>query len=226
VNLFVPGAVLKRKKAARRREAKMRHYFQRKSAPKVQGGRVQHKNHWTRTPRYHRPEGSDVVIYRERPGEGYRHVLRQPDVEQFLALLPDWEALSEGLQAIVLAPGNPSCLGWHNPGIVAVCAWERELIQAWFPEFFADHRSILERLGVEWEPIQEDGETRFLCKFTEQSVRGFLLMHVLLHELGHHHDRMNTRSRKDCGRGEDYAEQYALQHADQLWERYFRVFGW
>jgi hypothetical protein len=152
-------------------------------------------------------------------------VLLKRDIEHFLALLPDWNELSRGLVAIVLAPGDPTCLGWHRPGIVAVCAWERKLAQWCNGDFVFDHRQVLDRLGVECEPRKKAGEPGFMCKFTEASVRGFLLMHVLLHELGHHHDRMTTRSRQDCGRGEDYAEQYALRYAAQLWERYFKVFG-
>jgi len=49
------------------------------------------------------------------------------DIERFINLLPDWEELSIGLNAIVLAPGNGRCDGWHRPGIVALCAWEMEL---------------------------------------------------------------------------------------------------
>jgi hypothetical protein len=203
----------------------MRHFLQRRSAPKVRDGSVQHRNNWTPTRRYHRPAGSDVVVYRERPGAGYRHVLLKRDVERFLALLPDWEELSAGLHAIVLAPGNPCCLGWHNPGIVTICAWERELTRTWDLNFYLDHLTILRRLGVPCEPAR-DGKANVRCRFTEQTARGFLLMHVLLHELGHHHDHMTTRSRHDSARGEDYAEQYALRHAEPLWGRYFAAFGW
>jgi hypothetical protein len=204
----------------------MRHFLRRKSAPKVRDGSVQHKNNWTPTPRYDRPAGSGVVIYRERPGEGYRHVLLKRDIELFLTLLPDWDELSRGLDAIVLAPGEPDCFGWHLPGIVAVCAWERELPQWWCASFFSEHCQILHRLGVKCDPQRDDEDPGFLCKFTEVSAQGFLLMHTFLHELGHHHDRMTTRSQRDCGRGEPYAEQYALRYADELWDAYFRAFGW
>jgi hypothetical protein len=165
------------------------------------------------------------VVYRERPGDGYRHLLLKRDIELFVSLLLDWDELSRGLRAIVLAPGHPSCLGWHRPGIVAVCAWERELAQWWSADFFSDHAAVLDRLGVEHEPRVEEGEPGFFCKFNESSARGFLLVHVLMHELGHHHDRMTTRSQRDCGRGEPYAEQYALRYAELLWDRYFQVFG-
>jgi hypothetical protein len=204
----------------------MRHFLQRKSAPRVHDGSVRRKSNWTISPRYQRPPGSDVVIYRERPGKGYRHVLLKRDVERFLTLLPDWNELSMGLQAIVLATGHPYHLGLHRPGIVEVCAWERELPQWWETCFFLDHREVLDRLGVDYEPTNREGESGYLCHFMESSARGFLLMHILLHELGHHHDRMTTASQRDCGRGEPYAEQYALRYADQLWDDYFCVFGW
>ena len=199
----------------------------RKSAPKVRRGSVQHKNNWTETAQYHRPAGSGVVIRRERPGENFRHLLLRRDIEQFLTLLPDWDELSQGLHTIILAPGDPDCLGWHTPGVVAVCAWDRDLVRRWDFSFFADHCAVLDRLGVEVEGTPPDEqEPGILCKFTEQSARGFLLMHILLHELGHHHDRMTTRSRRQCARGEPYAEQYALSRADRLWDSYFATFGW
>jgi hypothetical protein len=205
---------------------KMQRFLHRKSAPKVRDGSVRHKNNWSRTPRYPRPTEGRIAIDRERPGEGYRHLLLRRDIERFLTLLPDWDELSLGLHAIVLAPGEWNCLGWHRPGVVAVCAWERKLPREWNRTFFLNHRPVLERLGVEWEPLDDEWEPGFLCKFTEQSARGFLLMHVLLHELGHHHDRMTTRSQQDAARGEPYAEQYALRHAEELWNRYFATFGW
>src|SRR5262249_30242284 len=131
--------------------------------------------------------------------------------------------LSRGLNAVLLAPGRWNVAGWHRPGIVAVCAWERELQREWHADFVAEHRDVLDRLGVEQVPTDPPWQ---IVKFTESSARGFQLMHVLLHELGHHHDRMTTRSQRDADRGEDYAEAYALRYAEPLWERYFRKFGW
>ena len=51
-------------------------------------------------------------------------------------------------------------------------------------------------------------------------------MHILLHELGHHHDRMTTTSQIRSARGERFAETYALRYADSLWDAYFREFNW
>src|SRR5262245_150062 len=145
------------------------------------------------------------------------------DVERFIELLPDWEELSEDLDAIVLAPGDEDRQGWHYPGVVAVCAWERDLSIRLGAGFVKEHEEILNRLDV---PIDERRHGAHLVRFTEGMVRAFQLMHVLLHELGHHHDRITTRSRRIASRGEGYAERYANRYADSLWEAYADEFGW
>jgi hypothetical protein len=121
----------------------------------------------------------------------------------------------------VLAPRRRDCDGWHVPGVVAVCAWERELWREVDSRFFAEHQSLLERLDVPCEPTN-DGYV--LCRFTESSIRAYQLLHVLLHELGHHHDRMTTRAKKDSCRGEGFAERYALDYEQLIWDRYLEVF--
>ena len=65
-----------------------------------------------------------------------------------------------------------------------------------------------------------------LVGFTEATARAFQLVHVLLHELGHHRDRMTSRRRVECGRGEGFAEAYAVRHGAEIWTRYADAFGW
>lgn len=100
---------------------------QRKTSPRVIGGKVQRKNRWTSTPSYWNRRQPVPVIDRREPGRGYRHLILQRDVFAFIELLPDWEELSLGLDAVVLAQGNRSCYGWHNDGVIGLCAWNREL---------------------------------------------------------------------------------------------------
>ena len=64
-----------------------------------------------------------------------------------------------------------------------------------------------------------------MCEFTESQARAYQLLHILLHELGHHHDRITTKSQVRASRGEPYAEAYALQHEALIWERYLDTFG-
>lgn len=197
--------------------------FHRVTNPRVIDGQVQRKNRTDRSHSYFHTPQATPVLDRRKPGFGYRHVLKQRDLATFIDLLPEWQELSQGLNAVVLAPGQSDCDGWHVPGVVAVCAWEREL---WREEVHAgwydEHRDLLDRLEV---PCEETGDGYYLLRFTEASIRAYQLLHVLLHELGHHHDRMTTKSKRDACRGEGYAERYALEHEQQIWEKYLSVFG-
>jgi hypothetical protein len=199
----------------------LRRSLRRRSAPGVRNGVVQRKNNWTRTPNYHITPQAHLVVDRQPPGRGYRHLLLQRDVRRFVELLPDWQELSQGLNAIVLAPGSRHYLGYHLPGLVAVAAWERQVERVWDVDFVDEHRLILALLGVPMLPV---GTGNVLCRFTENTARAFLLLHVLLHELGHHHDQMTTRARRHSCRGEDFAERYAVDRSLELFDRYVRAF--
>ena len=192
----------------------------RKTTPAVAGGRVLKKNRTGESPSLDNTEPTRPEFVRQSPGKGYKHLLLKRDMERFVGLLPNWEELSRGLRYILLDAGGQSCYGWHRHGIVALCAWDRELWQEYDPDFFAEHREVFERIGVPHER-QADG---YRCLFTESTARAFQLLHILLHELGHHHDRMTTRSRRDAARGEPYAERYAREFEQLIFERYVSEF--
>ena len=135
----------------------------RKSAPRVVGGRVQKKNDPEWTANYYTTAPASLVIDRQRPGQGCRHVLMQRDVERFVRLLPDWPELSRGLNAIVLAPGEHSTNGWHTPGVVHICAWEADLWIDYAVGHYEDHKAIFDRLGVSSHGIPNG----IMCEFTE-----------------------------------------------------------
>jgi hypothetical protein len=195
----------------------------RKTTPRVVGGKVQRKNRSARTSTIYNTPQTPPVIDRQKPGFGFRHLLLKRDISKFIALLPDWDELSNGLNVIALAPGNSTLFGWHRPGIVGFCAWSRDLWHEVTVSFHEEHQDILDRLGV---PFSEtDGDYSFVWKFTVATARAFQLLHILLHELGHHHDRMSTRSQRRASRGENYAEQYARQYEHLIFDRYVAAFG-
>jgi len=192
----------------------------RKVTPKVVSGRVQKKNSHETTFNYFDQDPGYPVIDRQRPGEGYRHLLTKADIQKFIDILPDWSELSVGLKAIVLAEPD-DCYGWHDRGVVAICAWDRVLWEEWDNEkFYLEHVSVLERLGVKTEKLPNGN---YEVQFTENQARAFQLLHILLHELGHHHDQMSTKSKR-TGRGEPYAEAYALKYMDAIWADYIKRF--
>jgi len=193
----------------------------RRTATKVRSGMVQRKNRVIESPSVYNSGDSGLIIERRRPGAGYRHLLRKSEIERFISIVPDWDELSNGLRAIVLDEGDDRCMGWHRPGIVAVCAWERDLWMTVSGEFLRDHRETLMRLGVAHEKQNNEN----LCNFTVGQARAFQLMHILLHEIGHHHDRMSTRTRKRASRGEGYSEAFAFEQERVIWDQYERQFG-
>ena len=189
---------------------------------RVRDGRVQKKNNW-------RPDRGDyfalaqdeVRLDRWDPGPGFRHVVTVAQLRAFIALLPDWDDLAVGLDAVVLDEGQDS-MGWHSEGVIGICAWEQAL---WWEDgdrdFVEDHRHVLDVLGVE---RRAHGDALEVC-WTEEQARGFQLLHILPHELGHHHDRITTRSQRRVARGEPYAERYAHRVLDAVWPAYARRFG-
>jgi hypothetical protein len=185
------------------------------------GGKVQRKNNQSLTGDYYIIEQRMPVIDRKRPGKGFRHLLKQKDIYDFIGILPDWTELSVGLNAIVLAPGRWTAFGYHVPGVVHVCAWDENIWTELSKEGYEQEREILERLGVPCEEI-EDG---VLCQFTESTARAHQLLATLLHELGHHHDRMTTKSKVRTARGESYAMAYAKAYSERIWNQYQELFG-
>jgi hypothetical protein len=194
----------------------------RKTTPRVRDGRVQKKNNWSPQPDSVYFAGTAVAFLRRRPGAGYRHLLRRTDIERFIALLPDWDELAAGLDVVILDAGEWNTDGWHDTGAIAICAWDRELWRDTLQSSVDEHRWMLDRLGVEVRPGK--GESK-VC-WTEPTARAYQLLHIFLHELGHHHDRVTTRSKWSAARGESYAEEYANRYADKIWGAYEAEFGW
>ena len=194
--------------------------FNRRTATKIKDGRVQRKNR-------HLPTGlRGYVLDRESPGRGFRHVVSKRDVQAFAEIIPDWHKLSQRLERIVLDRCSSSHDGeyafYHREetGAIFLGAWREDLWIELSRSYFDSHRAIFERLGISFDLA--DGNVS--CRFTEAQARAFMLLHVFMHELGHHHDRMNQKHR-DSSRGEDYAERFATSRFDQLYPAYISVFG-
>src|SRR4051794_19977709 len=132
----------------------------------------------------------EIRLERYAPGPGWRHLITIRQLRRFIELLPDWDEVAVGLDAIVLDGGSPVTMGRFTPGVVAVCSWERGLW--WYdadPGFVVEHRALLDALEVECL----EQEQRLEVRWTERQARAFQLCHILPHELGHHRDCMTTR---------------------------------
>jgi hypothetical protein len=194
----------------------------RKTAPAVHRGWVRRKQNWAETPGLFELAPGALEIWRERPGPEHAHMVTRDDLRAFLALLPEYTSLARGLRAIVLARASPHADAYYRAGVVHLCAWPRALWQSWDRAHHRAHASILGRLEVPCVPLEDE---RVECRFTASTARAYLLLHVLVHELGHHRDRQTTASGR-IARGEGYAEAYAREHEAVLFERYVQRFGW
>ncbi len=195
--------------------------YTRKTAPKVKDGKVQKKNRHTKTPNYWNTRQDEIQVDIEKPGRGYKHFLKKRDIIRFLEILPNREEIDTEFDAVLLSQGEYSCDGWYRKRIVGICAWEKEMPRIHSKAYFNNHKNIFDRLGVEYQ-IKKDYVT---CFFNENQIKAYQLLHILLHEIGHHHDRIHTKSKKECARGEDYAENYALKYDKIIWNKYFECFS-
>lgn len=186
----------------------------------MKNGRVQRKNREAATVL------QGYVLDRESPGRGYRHVLSKRDLLAFIDIIPEWHRFSPRLERIVLAApsegedGKYAFYHRERTGGIFLDAWPEDLWTELSPDYYQAHAEIFERLGVASEQLKEG----ILCRFTEAQARAFVLLHVFMHELGHHYDRLSQKSPHRT-RGEDFAEKFALDHFDRIFPEYIRVFG-
>ncbi len=189
---------------------------------RVRGGQVAKKNNWNPDPGdYYAVAQREIQIERTDPGPGYRHVVTVAQLRRFIEILPDWDELAIGLEAISLYRGNPEWLGLSNPGVVVITAWDRDLWWWVGNDWIAQNAELIDRLGV--EIVDVPGAPAVQVRWTEAQARAYLLTDVLVHELGHHRDRMTTRGDR-APRGEPYAEQYARRVRVEIWPDYARLF--
>jgi hypothetical protein len=197
--------------------------IKRKSAMRVRGGRVAKKNNWTPDARdYYARRQSEIQIERTEPGPGYRHVVTVGQLREFLEILPDWDELAIGLEAISIYRGNADWVGLSNPGVVVITAWPREMWWRVDRAWVANEAELFERLQV--KIVRDPGSAALQLRWTEAQARAYMLTDVLVHELGHHHDRMTSRGGR-AARGEPYAEQYARRVRAEVWPEYVQRFG-
>ena len=198
----------------------MRTGFTSRTATKVKVGKVQPKNR--NQPTSHK----GYVIDRESPGSGFKHVASKSDVQSFVALLPEWDRYAERLERIVLAGPSHDCDGMYEffhreeTGAIYLHAWADDLWIELAMPYFEAHRCIFDRLGVRYDV--EESLAR--CYFSESQARAFTLLHVFLHELGHHFDRIHQKHLGST-KGEDYAERFANSRFEMLFPLYVSAFG-
>lgn len=195
--------------------------YTRKTATKIKNGRVSNKNRNIETSNYWNTRQDEILIDIQKPGKGYKHFLKKRDIKQFWNIIPDKEKIGIELDAIVLAEGNNTYDGWYQNGVICICAWEKEMSREMNYKYFEDHKDLFERLEVKYI-LKKD---YVICDFNENQIKAFQLLRVMTHEIGHHIDRIRTRTRRTCPRGEVFAFNFEKVYEKKIWNKYFEYFS-
>jgi hypothetical protein len=200
----------------------MRGWGRRKTTPEVKDGQVQTKHR-----RAASLDDNDVLaasgllaLEARAPGVRHRHVVTERDLHHFFPCIPDWDRHRAGLRAIVL-DHDPGCFGsYDHRGIIRLSSWEDDLFVTFDPAFVTEHRATFDRIGIPHDADTAADGHAVAVYFDAWTARAFQLVHVFVHELGHHVDRMMRRRR-----GEDFAEAWALDLEARVWPRFRARFG-
>jgi len=196
--------------------------FVRKTATRIKKGTVQRKNRHAKTPNYWNKRQTEIQIDIENPGKGYKHFLKKRDIKQFLEILPYRDIIDIELDAVILGKYNLSgCDGYYWNGIICICAWEKEMTRSMGLKYFEFHKEMFDKLGLKYSVKEDD----VICYFTENQIKAFQLLRVMTHEIGHHIDRIKTKSKKRCPNGEKFANYVELDLEAKLWDKYFEYFS-
>jgi hypothetical protein len=129
---------------------------QRKTNPRVIDGVVQKKNNATSTGDYWREPMTRWKFEKGRPRPGFRHVVGKQNLDRFIEIIPGFDDLSKGLDAIVLTKGCPTIFGiywhgWTENGVINLCAWNADLHLPMSKKLYDTHPELMERLNIPFD---------------------------------------------------------------------------
>ena len=125
----------------------MKKRINRKTTPKVAGGKPLKKNNHKLTPNYWNTIQDEVQIDERKSGKGYKHFLKKRDILRFIKLIPNRNRVSEDLDAIVLDKGGYGYDGiYNNNGVICISAWEKEQGILINEGYFEEHEELFKRL--------------------------------------------------------------------------------
>lgn len=134
------------------------------------------------------------------------------DVRRFLALMSEWRKELDELGEVILERGHPQFDASYRffDCTIKLQPWAT-LSPTWWSGHVWGHDSILTRLNV---PLEAVGDS-FVCRFTRDTARAYMLLHVFMHEIGHH--LYFVRNGMTSDRSEKYAEEFALRFEGLMW---------
>lgn len=161
--------------------------------------------------KWYEPTGAGDGKYRivtQEAGVGYRHVVTPDDIRERLSRLPAW--MTRSLEVVQLSKITRKkktfpCYGMQWGNALYLYPIESSRIEQFVSSPSPRHKNETRLYGAVWSQAS-DG--RWICTWSEESIRDFYLNNILIHELGHLVDERNT-SYLDRER---YAEWFAIEY--------------
>ena len=157
---------------------------------------------------WHEPTDRNIIEYHsEPPGRGFVHPVTVDEIRQRLELLPvqyirdlEFVQLSRMSRKRAIFP----CYGMQWGPTVYLYPIEESLVESFVRPPTPQQRIEARMFGGHW---YQDGAL-WRLKWTPQAIRDFYLNNVLIHEVGHVHDRRNKNSKAR----ERYANWFAIEY--------------
>jgi hypothetical protein len=161
--------------------------------------------------KWYEPTENRYETYRvvtHSPGKGYRHVVTAEDIRNRLAHLPAW--MTENLEVVQLSQITRKkktfpCYGMQWGNSLYLYPIEESRVEQFLSQPNPRHQSETRLFGGVWSHAKNG---RWICTWTEESIRDFYLNNILIHEPGH---LLDDRNRSYIDR-ERYAEWFAIEY--------------
>lgn len=156
---------------------------------------------------WHAPVGGDARYIVQPSGAGYVHPVTVDEIRERIARLP--AEFREGIEVVQLSRmtrkrGLFPCYGMQWGPNIYLYPIEESLQELYVHPPLPSQQIEAKMFGGKW--TRQDGYWKL--SWTRESIRDFYLNNVLIHEIGHVHDRRNTNSADR----ERFAEWFAVEY--------------
>lgn len=167
-------------------------------------------------------------VHRRSPGRQRYHPASPDDVRRFVQLIPGWQRVADDLDGVLLC-GPWSAEYYDTEGLygqhgIVLFSWPKDPRLSMWYAFTRHVPDTIRYLGLK----ERKRDRSFQSLWTPAQARAYVLLFVLLHEIGHHVDWVMSRDvhrRRRAGRGEPFAEDWAAEYRHRMWDDYVSAFG-
>jgi len=192
---------------------------------RIKGGRPKPKPNRSDHLRWFPGPPGRFRVVRKPPGRQRYHPAGAEEIERFVGLIPSWEEISCDLDGVMLcAPWQeeyPDTEGLYGEHAIILFSWPRQPEERFRHSFTRQLPEVAGRLSLRERRKDRD----YAVTWSPSQARAYVLLFVLLHEIGHHVDWLLCRRGRYARRGESFAEDWAADCRQRIWDCFLQAFG-